>query len=156
RLTSLAFDHLPRPVGPNLTIPAGTGEADFEFEAVRLAGPDRLLFRYKLENYDTDWTETRSRHAVFRRLPAGDYRLLASVRDHQGPWSENASVIVVRQLPYIYQRWWFYLLLVALATAAVAALFRWRFALARNRVALVIEERNRIAREWHDTLMANF
>jgi signal transduction histidine kinase len=156
RLTSVTFDHLPRPVAPNLAIPAGTGEVDFEFDAVRLASPDRLLFRYKLENYDTDWTETRSRRVFFRRLPAGTYRLLASVRDQQGPWSENTSIIAVRQLPYFYQQWWFYLLLVALATAATAALFRWRFALARNRVALVIEERNRIAREWHDTLMANF
>ena len=34
--------------------------------------------------------------------------------------------------------------------------FRQRLAQAKARVAWILEERNRIAREWHDTLMADF
>jgi signal transduction histidine kinase len=82
--------------------------------------------------------------------------LTAGVRDHQGPWSPSAASIEVRQLPFMYQQWWFYALMAMLAGASIMAIFRWKIARARNRVALIIEERNRIAREWHDTLMANF
>ena len=67
--------------------------------------PAHLRFRYKLENYDADWSETGSRHVVFKHLPAGSYRLIAGVRDHHGPWSPNAASIEVRPtLPYVYQR----------------------------------------------------
>jgi len=36
----------------------------------------------------------------------------------------------------------------------VFALLRWREFQIRGRLRLVAEERNRIAREWHDTIMA--
>ena len=57
----------------------------------------------------------------------------------------------------MYQQWWFYAILAALTGASDP----WPFSDGKspgpeNRVALIIEERNRIAREWHDTLMANF
>ncbi len=139
-----------------MTIPAGTSEVDFHFEAIRLSNPAQLRFRYKLENYDADWTETTSRQVVFKHLPVGHFRLVAAVRDRQGPWSATVAPIELQQLPYLYQRWWFYALLTALLAGVIAMIFRWRFARARSRVALIIEERNRIAREWHDTLMANF
>lgn len=156
RVTKLLLDHVERPMPPSVSIPAGANEVEFQFEAIRLADPGQLRFRYKLENYDADWSETGSRHVVFKHLPAGRYRLIADVRDHLGPWSKNAAVIDVRQLPYVYQQWWFYALLAALTAAAIVAIFRWKIARTRSRVALILEERNRIAREWHDTLMANF
>ena len=38
----------------------------------------------------------------------------------------------------------------------MTSLFRWRVHLVRQRYAAVIGERNRIGREWHDTLVAGF
>jgi signal transduction histidine kinase/ligand-binding sensor domain-containing protein len=156
RLTGVLLDHSVRPISRQIEIPAGTGEVQLSFEAVRLANPGQLRFRYKLENYDADWTETGSRQIVYKHLPAGSYRLLAGVRDHHGTWSDSASVIEVTQLPFVYQRWWFYALMTAAAAGVIAILFRRHVAVARNRMALIIEERNRIARDWHDTLMADF
>jgi signal transduction histidine kinase len=43
-----------------------------------------------------------------------------------------------------------------LATVAVTRLFSWRVRLARNKLGIILEERNRIARDWHDSLMAGF
>jgi ligand-binding sensor domain-containing protein/signal transduction histidine kinase len=156
RITRIAFDHNEKPAASKVSIPAGIGEVDFEFEAVRLADPTQLRFRYKLENYDADWTETGSRQVVFKHLPPGRYTLAAEVRDHLGPWSPSTTFINVEQLPYLYQRWWFYALLAALLAAMATMIFQWKVAAAHSRVNLVLDERNRIAREWHDTLMANF
>jgi signal transduction histidine kinase len=48
------------------------------------------------------------------------------------------------------------LLLAVASVAASMAVFRWRLHLVRQRYAAVIAERNRIGREWHDTLVAGF
>jgi signal transduction histidine kinase len=64
--------------------------------------------------------------------------------------------MAVYQQPYFYQAWWFYLLLSVVVVSAAVRLFRWRLTRAKGELGIVLEERNRIAREWHDTLMAGF
>jgi signal transduction histidine kinase len=156
QLTGVMLDHRTVALSPIVKAPAGTGEVQLNFEAIRLADPGQLRFRYKLENYDADWTETASRQVIYKHLPAGTYRMIAGVRDHQGAWTDTASIIELTQLPFMYQRWWFYALLTAAAASVVVVVFRHRVAQARRRANLIIEERNRIARDWHDTLMADF
>ena len=46
--------------------------------------------------------------------------------------------------------------LVLLVLSLIAGLYRWHLHALHGRYALVLEERNRIAREWHDTLVAGF
>ncbi len=67
-----------------------------------------------------------------------------------------STTLDVRQHPYFYQTWYFYLALCLLATALAALLFRRREQLMKGRIGIVLEERNRIACECHDTLMAGF
>src|SRR5581483_3316340 len=55
-----------------------------------------------------------------------------------------------------YQRWWFRACGAGVLIAAVAMILRWRVSRAKGRLGLILDERNRIAREWHDTLMADF
>jgi len=55
-------------------------------------------------------------------------------------------------LPYFYQTRWFQLSVVALAVLAVFGLHRMHLRRVEARFALVMKERNRIAREIHDTL----
>jgi signal transduction histidine kinase len=60
------------------------------------------------------------------------------------PGAKVSSDVVVR------------LLLGLAAAAGVWAIYRWRLHAVRGRYAAVLEERNRIGREWHDTLVAGF
>jgi signal transduction histidine kinase len=77
-------------------------------------------------------------------------------RNAGSAWNDKIASTAVHQQPYFYQAWWFYTLLCVLAAAAAVRLFRWRLARAKGELGVVLEERNRIAREWHDTLMAGF
>ncbi len=79
-----------------------------------------------------------------------------TARNAGSPWNDATDSIAVYQRPYFYQAWWFYAILLALAMAIAIRLFRWRLARAKGQLGVVLEERNRIAREWHDTLMAGF
>jgi ligand-binding sensor domain-containing protein/signal transduction histidine kinase len=139
-----------------LTLAPGLEDLVFQFNSKNLGNPAQVEFRYKLDGYDHDWTETRSRNAHYRQLPPGHYRFLVDARNAGTPWSDNITAIAIYQRPYFYQAWWFYALLCGLAIVAAVRLFRWRLTRAKGELGVVLEERNRIAREWHDTLMAGF
>lgn len=57
------------------------------------------------------------------------------------------------RLPF-YQTWYFYLALLFLGITLPVPFFRRRMLLMKGRIGIVLEERNRISRECHDTLMA--
>jgi signal transduction histidine kinase len=59
------------------------------------------------------------------------------------------------QIP-LYESWYFYLALLFIGITLPAHLFRRRMILMKGRIGIVLEERSRIARECHDTLMAGF
>lgn len=60
------------------------------------------------------------------------------------------------QRPPIYQAWYIYLALLFFGITFPAHLYRRRMMLMKGRMGIVLEERGRIARECHDTLMAGF
>lgn len=68
----------------------------------------------------------------------------------------TASVQAVeRRLPF-YETWYFYLALLFVGMLLPVQIFRRRMLLMKGRIGIVLEERNRISRECHDTLMAGF
>ncbi len=113
-------------------------------------------FRYRLDDYDADWTETLGRMAHYRRLTPGRYRFEVQARSPGQSWTHTEAVLTIRQRPFFYQTWYSYVL-VGLALLALAAqLLSQRDQLLKGQMGIVLEERNRIARECHDTLMAGF
>jgi ligand-binding sensor domain-containing protein/signal transduction histidine kinase len=146
------------PVSSNAHIDLEAGHTDILlfFNAKLLANPSHIEFRYRLANYDAAWTNTRSRVARYRRLPPGNYRFEVQARGSGEQWSSPIASIAIKQEPYIYQTWYFYVGLILIAAAITVNLFRRRVQLMKGRIGIVLEERNRIARECHDTLMAGF
>ena len=68
----------------------------------------------------------------------------------------SAVALSVGEHTEIYQTWYFYLALLLLAIVLPAYLYRRRVQMIKGHIGIVLEERNRIARECHDTLMAGF
>jgi signal transduction histidine kinase len=71
-------------------------------------------------------------------------------------WSNAPAVLAIQQLPQFHQTRWFWALLILALLAISGGVFRWRVHIIKSRYSAVLEERNRIAREWHDTLLAGF
>jgi signal transduction histidine kinase/ligand-binding sensor domain-containing protein len=142
--------------GPRVDVKAGQPDIIFFFNAGLLSNPAHIEYRYRLAGYDSDWTNTRSHTARYRRLAPGSYRFEVQARNGGEGWLAPASTLEVRQHPYFYQTWYFYSVLILAATALAVYLFRRRERLIRGRIGIVLEERNRIASECHDTLMAGF
>jgi ligand-binding sensor domain-containing protein/signal transduction histidine kinase len=135
---------------------AGHSDLLLFFHAKLLANPSHLEFRYRLTGYDSSWTTTRAHVARYRHLPPGSYTFEVQARRSGEDWSTQVATIAVKQSPFLYQTWYFYVLLLLIMVVVIVQIFRRRLQLMKGRMGIVLEERSRIARECHDTLMAGF
>ena len=114
------------------------------------------LFRYRLQGLFNDWTETRQGVVHFRRLPPGEYRFEVQAALADGSWPLSATTLQIEQKPFFYQTWYAGVMVCAFVVAVGVQLLRQRDQLLKGQLGVVLEERNRIASECHDTLMAGF
>jgi ligand-binding sensor domain-containing protein/signal transduction histidine kinase len=141
--------------GSRADLEAGQPDIIFFFNA-GLSNPAHIEFRYRLAGYDAEWTNTRSHSARYRRLSPGNYTFEVQARNAGEEWLSPVAALSVRQRPHLYQTWYFYLAFALLTAAIATQLFRRRLQLMKGSIGIVLEERNRISRECHDTLMAGF
>ncbi len=133
----------------------GAGDLEVRFTALRFGSPDHLRFRYRLEGADGAWVDAGGARTVrFNNLQPGAYRLQLAARDPGGEWSPQPAELAIEQLPRFHQTWLFKLLLAAALLLIAALAYHRHVTNLKGRYAAVVMERNRIAREWHDTLLA--
>lgn len=140
--------------GDRIVIGPSQPDVTFLFNVIDLSNPSRIEFRYRLAGYDSDWIVTRARSVRYLRLPAGRYKFEVQARKSGEAWGTIAGVASVQQQNHFYQSWYAYLVMFLLVALIVAQAFRQRVQLMKGRIGVIIEERNRISRECHDTLMA--
>jgi len=142
----------------DLHLPAGTTNLEIDYAALSFVEPSRVRFRYKLEGVDKDWVDPRDRRqAFYTRLEPGTYRFRVIASNDAGIWNEEGATLSFSIEPTFLQSIWFKLIvaafLLALALAAYAWRVRWETARIRRQFEIRIAERERIARELHDTLL---
>ena len=137
----------------------GPGHEQFAFEYAALSfhSPQRVQYRYRLDKFDRAWVNAGSRRvAYYTNLPPGSFRFIAEARNADGAWISSASSFGFVVEPRFFQTWWFRTLLLMLAAAAGYAVYYMRVRQVQARYDAVLSERNRIAREIHDTLAQGF
>jgi signal transduction histidine kinase/ligand-binding sensor domain-containing protein len=129
----------------------------FEFVGLSYSAPSRVLYRYFLEGFDKQWSQPSSRRiATYTNLPPGKYRFHVQAANNDGVWNETGAAIGFYVRPPFYRTLWF--VLIALAALAVLAglIYALRVRRLRSQFDAVLAERNRMAREIHDTLAQSF
>ena len=154
----LAADRKQFEATPNLRLPPNPRDLQIDYTSPNFAVPQRAKFRYRLDGYDRDWHEAGTRRqAFYTDLPPGKYsfRLIASNSD--GVWSDNAAELDFSIAPAYYQTNWFRALCAAAFLASLWAAYQLRVRRLQREYTSAIEarvnERTRIARELHDTLL---
>nr|WP_275577128.1 sensor histidine kinase [Dyella flava] len=141
-----------------LSLPALTHVLRIAYTAPSLSMPERVTFKYRLDGVDQDWQDAGTRReATYTNLRSGNYHFHVMAANEDGIWGQQDAVIRFHIAPAYYQTWWFMALCV-IASALLASLlvaFRIHQLQARLRLQLTAkqDERERIARELHDTLM---
>jgi len=93
-----------------ILIPAGSQNVEIHYTGLSLYAPDKVNFRYKLENFDKDWNDVGTRRvAYYTNIPPGDYVFRVIASNNDGVWNEVGSSITVKKEAYFYQEAWFYL-----------------------------------------------
>ncbi|HLL15871.1 MAG TPA: two-component regulator propeller domain-containing protein [Pyrinomonadaceae bacterium] len=153
----LVVDHAAVALADGLRLPRGSRAVEFHFTALSFVDPSKVRFRYMLEGFDRDWVEAGARRdAFYTNLPPGSYRFRVLAANDDGVWSERDATLAFTLPPYFYQTRWFYLAAAILTAAAMWGIYQLRVRQLKHEFVAVLEERNRIARELHDSLAQGF
>lgn len=155
-LLEVAVDGHPIPAAAGeAKLPPGNGRVQFRYTGIYLSAPERVRYSYQLEGIDNEWISSVARRVTnYNSLPHGKYRFTVRAAVGNGPSGEASYEFEL--LPHYYQTNWFRYLCALLAAAAIWGLYNLRLRQIRQRFALVLEERGRLAREIHDTLAQGF
>ena len=157
-VTASGVPHLlPAPVH----LPPRTTSLQIRYTALSLAVPEKVLFRYKLDGSDGTWQDAQTRRdAFYTNLGPGSYTFHVIACTGDGVWNETGATAQFVIEAAFYQTWWFRLFYIAVAAGALWLLYLYRLERAteqvQERMGARLEERERIARELHDTLLQGF
>ncbi|WP_216673624.1 ATP-binding protein, partial [Pyxidicoccus fallax] len=144
--------------GDELQLPEGPLSVTLRYTAVTLAAADRARFRYRLEGVDDAWHDGGSRReATYANLTHGRYRFRVVSSNGDGVWDETGATLDFTIEPTLVQTKAFAVACVVALLAMVWTAYRMRARAIENQVKVRLEERHRererIARELHDTLL---
>jgi signal transduction histidine kinase/ligand-binding sensor domain-containing protein len=145
----------------DIRLAPGPHDIEIRYTALSFTLPQRVRFRYMLQGQDKGWQDPGTRReAFYSNLAPGPYRFHVIACNSDGIWNETGAELTFVVSPAYYQTWWFRTLfaLAALAALWFLYLFRLRQATAQIQARLGerMDERERIARELHDTLLQGF
>jgi len=93
-------------INPSLDLRANSLIA--RFSALNASRQNGVLFRYRLDGANPNWTETAQRELQFAELAPGTYRLQVEARDSDQTWRTGRAEFAFRILAPWYRRWWFF------------------------------------------------
>ena len=102
------------------SVPAGNNTFDFRFTALSFSAPEKLQFKYRLEPFEKDWVDARTRRtAHYTNMDPGEYRFQVIAANNYGVWNDQGVSVQFVLKPHFYQTNWFRVLC-ALAVLALA------------------------------------
>lgn len=123
--------------------------------------PQRVSFRYMLDGIDRDWQDAGTRRqAFYTSLSRGNYQFRVIACNNDGVWNQTGATMKFVIAAAWYQAVWFRCLCALALLGALWSIYVFRLARAtaeiNERLNERIKERERIARDLHDTLLQGF
>ena len=143
------------------SLPALTRDLQIDYTALSLVAPEKNRFRYKLEGYERDWQDVGTRRqAFYNNLPPRNYRFRVIASNNSGVWNETGASLDFAIAPAYYQTMWFQALIAMAGLTLLWAAYQYRVRRIAHEFDLRLDERinerTRVARELHDTLLQTF
>jgi signal transduction histidine kinase/ligand-binding sensor domain-containing protein len=161
RIEEIIADRKSYSTRKQIRLPSLTRDLEIDYTGLSFVAPQKVRFRYKLENHDTDWQEPGTRRqAFYTDLDPGNYKFRVIACNNDGLWNTRGATLDFSVSPAWYQTNWFRLSCVAAFFTLLWALYQLRLhQLAKEfntQLEASVAERTRIARELHDTLLQSF
>ena len=145
-----------RPVAADRPVVLYPGNSRLEvvYAPVLLRSQDEVRFRFRLEGFDTNWIDSATRRvATYTNLPPGKYTFRVAAFEGNNEVNASEASLAIVQRPLFYSTPWFIAICVLFMTALILGIYRFRLWQIRMRFAAVLDERGRLAREMHDTVI---
>ena len=131
------------------------------YTALSLAAPQKVRFRYKLDKQDPDWREVANeRQLQYTNLAPGHHIFRVIACNNDGVWNGAGAFLGFSIEPAYYQTTWFRLCCATVFLLSLLGIYRLRVHQLKRQFAIGLEarvnERTRIARDLHDTLLQSF
>jgi signal transduction histidine kinase len=145
----------------NLKLSPNPRDLQIDYTSPTFTIPQKVKFRYRLDNYDRDWHEAGTRRqAFYTDLPPGKYTFRVVASNSDGVWDDTPARLDFSVTPAYYQTNWFRALCAVFFVALLWAAYRGRVRQLHHQFEMTLDarvgERTRIARELHDTLLQSF
>jgi signal transduction histidine kinase len=160
-IESIIADDKPYEIKPGMRLPANVRNLRIDFTALCLVAAEEIHFKYMLEGQNRNWHEViNERHVTYTNLAPRNYRFRVMASNNSGVWNETGDTLEFSIAPAYYQTTWFYALCVAAFLAMLWGLYWLRlYQMRREFNAQLdgrVDERLRVARELHDTMLQSF
>ena len=157
----ISVDNTPVALGGQPRIPPSHQRVAINYTGLNLAVPDRIRYRYRLDGFDSAWSEPVSvRQAIYTNLGPGRYLFHVMASNGAGLWNGSEATIPFDIEPSLWQRWWFQMSCVLAIAVLVWLLYQLRMHQIKRQLSVRFEERlgerMRIAQDLHDTLLQGF
>ncbi len=120
-----------------------------KFTALEYDNPEKLSFRYMLEDFEKTWVMAdKNRQVSYTNLDYKKYKFRLQVANSQGEWSDTEANLAIQVFPPFYQTWWFFLLSICTVLGLIYAFYQYRI----NQLIKLQKMRNRIAEDLHDEI----
>ena len=148
-------------VSNGLRLPPHVRDLSISYAGLSLAVPEKVHFRYKLDGQDPAWREViNDRRVQYSNLSPGDYHFHVIACNNDGVWNETGASLDFSILPAYYQTAWFRALCGAAILLLLWTIYQIRLRRLHHQFTIGMEarvnERMRIARDLHDTLLQSF
>ncbi len=160
-IESVTVDRKEFPATADLTVAPHPRDVQIDYTSPTFLIPQKVKFRYRLDGYDRDWHQAGTRRqAFYTDLSPGKYSFRVIASNSDGVWDDSPATLDFSVAPAYYQTNWFRALCACAFLALLWAAYQWRVRQLRHQFEMTLEarvnERTRIARELHDTLLQSF
>ena len=137
-----------------ISLTPDNAKIEVHYSVIQLRSQERVRFRYMLDGFDKNWTDASSRRvAYYTNLPPGRYQFRVAAFEMSDPQQIAETAVEIVQRPHFYRTAWFFSCSLLLLAASVWGGYQFRMRQVHSRFQAVLNERNRLAREMHDTLI---
>jgi len=153
-IDQVVADGIELPDLANISLGPDNAKIEMHYSVIQLRSQERVRFRYMLDGFDKNWTDASSRRvAYYTNLPPGRYRFRVAAFEMNNPGQISERSVEIVQRPHFYRSPWFLGCCLMLLGATVWGGHEIRIRQVHARFQAVLNERNRLAREMHDTLI---
>lgn len=94
------------------------------FATLSYQAPYKNKYRYKLDGWDNDWTETYDNKATYNNLPAGKYKFIVRGTNNDGFWRDEVATVNIRVLLPFYRTGTAFLIYILIIAVIVHLILR--------------------------------